>query len=261
MNIVFYGFWVSIKNRLGFGRSFLYECMAQTLWFILEAAGFWVILSRFGSIGGWTTPEVFLLFSVGGVVWGIGGGFVSRGNAAVGWCFDTGFIDIGLTKPVDFYASFMAGNVNPSHFPRILLSIALMIYCISRIGAPLPAARIVLFVVGILGGILLCAAMYTACGALGFRMARGESMMYLVSTLSRVNSYPIHIFPRVLQATVTYVVPFALATYYPTRYLIRGDVPFGGLLMPATLVIGFLVFVAAYKFWMAGLEHYQSTGN
>jgi ABC-2 type transport system permease protein len=235
--------------------------MAQTLWFFLEAVGFWVILSRFGSIGGWTSPEVFLLFLVGGVVWGIGGGFVSRGNAAVGWCFDTGFIDIGLTKPVNFYASFMAGNVNPSHFPRILLSIALMIYCIARFFSPLPAARLGLFVVGILGGILLCAALYTACGAMGFRMARGESTMYLVSTLSRVISYPIHIFPRVLQATVTYVVPFALATYYPTRWLINGDVPFGGLLMPAILAIGFLVFVAAYKFWMAGLEHYQSTGN
>jgi ABC-2 type transport system permease protein len=261
MNIVFYGFWVSIKNRLGFGRAFLYECLAQTLWWFLEAAGFWVILSRFGSIGGWTMPEVFLLFSVGGVVWGIGGGFVARGNTAVGWCFDTGFIDIGLTKPVDFYASFMAGNVNPSHFPRIILSIALMIYCMSHVATPLPAARIVLFVVGILGGILLCAAMYTACGAMGFRVARGESVMYLVSTLSRVNPYPIHIFPRILQATVTFVVPFALATYYPTRYLIRNDVPGGGLLMPATLVIGFLVFFAAYKFWMSGLEHYQSTGN
>jgi ABC-2 type transport system permease protein len=261
VNIVVYGFWQAIKNRLGFGRSFLYECMAQTLWFFLEAVGFWVILSRFGVIGGWTSPEVFLLFSVGGVVWGVGGGFVSRGNAAVGWCFETGFIDIGLTKPVNFYASFMAGNVNPSHFPRILLNVALMIYCIARFFSPLPAARTLLFVVGIFGGILLCAALYTACGALGFRMARGESTMYLVSTLSRVISYPIHIFPRVLQAVVTFVVPFALATYYPTRYLVRDDVPGGGWLMPAILAIGFLAFFAAYKFWMSGLEHYQSTGN
>ena len=99
MNIVIYGFWQAIKNRLGFGRVFLYECMAQTLWFVLEAVGFWVILSRFGAIGGWSPPEVFMLFAVSGVVWGIGGGFVSRGNYAVGWCFETGFIDIGLTKP------------------------------------------------------------------------------------------------------------------------------------------------------------------
>ena len=85
--------------------------------------------------------------------------------------------------------------------------------------------------------------------------------MWLVSTLSDVISYPIHIFPRILQATVTYVVPFALANYYPTRYLVRGDVPGGGWLMPATLAIGVLMFFGAYKFWMSGLEHYQSTGN
>jgi ABC-2 type transport system permease protein len=261
VNIVVYGFWQAIKNRLAFGRVFLYECLAQTLWFVLEAAGFWVILSRFGTIGGWSAPEVFLLFAVGGVVNGIGGGFVARGNYAVGWCFETGFIDIALTKPVNFYASFMAGNVNPSHFPRILLNIALMIYCIARFFSPLPAARTLLFVVGILGGVLLCAAFNTACGAMGFRMARGENTMYLVETLSQVISYPIHIFPRIVRMTVTFVVPFALATYYPTRYLVRGDVPLGGLLMPVTLAIGFLVFYAAYKFWMSGLEHYQSTGN
>ena len=261
MNIVVYGFWQSIKYRLGFGRAFLSECIAQTLWFVIEAAGFWIIVGRFGSIGGWSAPEVFLLFAVGTTVWSIGGGFVARGNAAVGWCFDTGFIDIGLTKPVNFYASFMAGNVNPSHFPRIVLAIALMVFCLVRFFAPLPGGRLALFVVGLLGGLLICAALQTACGGLGFRLPRGESTMWLISTLSDVISYPIHIFPRLLQLTVTFVVPFALATYYPTRFLLRGDVPLGGWLMPLTLAIGFVLFYAAYRFWMSGLEHYQSTGN
>ncbi len=261
MNIVIWGFWGAIKNRLGFGRVFLYECMAQTIWFVLEAVGFWVILSRFGSIGGWSAPEVFLLFAVGGVVWGIGGGFFSRGNYAVGWCFDTGFIDIALTKPVNFYASFISGNVNPSHFPRIILNIALMIYCIARFFSPLPVGTVLLFAIGVLGGMLICAALQTVCGAMGFRIARGEETMYLVSTLSRVISYPIHILPRILQVTVTWVVPFALTNYYPTRYLVRGDVPGGGWLMPATLAFGFVAFVGAYQLWMSGLRHYQSTGN
>jgi ABC-2 type transport system permease protein len=261
VNIVVYSFWVAIKNRLGFGRAFLYECIAQTAWFVLDAAGFWVILSRFGSIGGWSAGEVFLLFAVGAVVWGIGGGFFSRGNYAVGWCFDSGFIDIGLSKPYNFYAAFMSGNVNPSHFPRILLAIALLVVCAVRFVGPVPAPRVLLFVVGMLGGMLICAALNTLCGALGFRLARGESTMWLISTLSRVISYPAHIFPRVLQVTVTFVVPFALATYYPTRWLVRGDVPGGGWLMPATFALGLALFYGAYKLWMSGLRHYQSTGN
>ncbi len=261
MNIVIYGFWQAIKNRLGFGRAFLYECFAQTIWFVLEAAGFWVILSRFGAIGGWSAPEVFLLFAVSGVVWGIGGGFFERGNFAVGWCFETGFIDIALTKPVNFYASFMAGNVNPSHFPPILLSIALVVWLVARFFSPLPFGTVLLFGMGLLGGILISAAFQTICGALAFRMARGENTMYLVSTLTRIITYPLHIFPRILRMTMTFVVPFAFATYYPTRYLVRGDVPGGGWLMPATLAGGFLLFFGAYKLWMSGLAHYQSTGN
>jgi ABC-2 type transport system permease protein len=261
VHMVFYGFWQAIKYRLGFGRAFLYECIAQAFWFVIEAAGFWIILGRFGSIGGWSAPEVFLLFAVGGVVWGIGGGFFSRGNSAVGWLFETGFIDLHLTKPTNFFASFVSGNVNPSHFPRILLNIALLVYCLLRFFAPLPAGRVLLFVVGLLGGMLICAALQTACGALGFRLPRGESTMWIVSTLSDIISYPVHIFPRALQFVMTFGVPFALATYYPTRFVIRGDVPLGGWLMPLTLAVGFVVFAGAYRFWMAGLRHYQSTGN
>jgi ABC-2 type transport system permease protein len=155
----------------------------------------------------------------------------------------------------------MAGNVNPSHFPPILLNIALVVYLVARFFSPLPVGTVLLFCLGLVGGMLISAAFQTLCGALAFRMARGENTMYLVSTLTRVISYPLHIFPRILRATMTYVVPFAFATYYPTRYLIRGDVPGGGWLMPATLAGGFLLFVGAYKLWMSGLAHYQSTGN
>jgi ABC-2 type transport system permease protein len=261
VNIIIYGFIGAIRYRLGFGRAFVYEIIASLAWFAIDAAGFWVILTRFGSIGGWSTPEVFLLFAVGGVVSGIGSGFFWRGNSAVGWMIETGYIDLLLTKPVDPYASFVSGNVNPAHMPKLLVSIGFMIYCIRLIPVPVPFFKMVMFVIGIIGGMLLCAAMATAGGALGWRIPRGENSMNIVSTLSRVTQYPMHIYPRVLQAISTFVLPFALTNYYPTRYLIRGDVPGGAWLMAGTFVLGAALFYGAYRLWLAGLRHYQGTGS
>ena len=261
MHMVLYGFWQAIKYRLGFGRAFLYEIIASTLWFFIGAAGFWVILSRFGSTGGWNTQEVFLMYAGGNVVSGIGSGFFWRGNEAVGWMITTGFIDLYLTKPVDPYSGFIAGNVNPASLPRLFLNIALMIYCLGLLPVPAPFFKVVLFVIALLGGMMLCAAMNTACGALAWRVPRGEFSMRVVDALSEVSAYPIHIYPRVLQVVSTFVLPFALTNYYPTRYLIRGDVPGGGWLMVGTFVLGLVLFIGSYKLWMAGLEHYQSTGS
>ena len=238
MNIAVWGVIQAVKHRLSFGRALIYESLAHCASVLFQAVGFWAILSRFNAIGGWTPLEVFLLFGVGGVVQGIGSRFFWRGMEATGMLVKDGFFDVYLTKPTNHYWGLVAGNINPSTFPSLLL-----------------------FLVGIIGGMLILAAFNTLCGVLRFRAVRGEYSIRLVSRVESITAYPMHIYPKALQITLTWILPFALTNYFPTRYLIHGDVPLGGWLMLLTLAIGEILFVAAYRLWNAGLAHYQSTGN
>jgi viologen exporter family transport system permease protein len=71
--------------------------------------------------------------------------------------------------------------------------------------------------------------------------------------------YPLSIYSGVVQFFLCWIIPFGLATYYPSvRLLNRSVAP---ELAPLVPVVAAVFFVLAVMLWNAGTRHYSSTGS
>ena len=67
------------------------------------------------------------------------------------------------------------------------------------------------------------------------------------------------IYSRLVRGAVTYVIPFALTSYYPASYLLRHTRPVFSILAPvvaATVLMAIALFI-----WHKGLNAYESAGS
>ena len=84
-------------------------------------------------------------------------------------------------------------------------------------------------------------------------------MIYLFYMFSDFAKYPAAIYNRLVQNIITYIIPFALTSYYPALFILRGENPLFNLGMPvlaSAVLMGIGIAV-----WHRGLRAYESAGS
>ncbi len=83
--------------------------------------------------------------------------------------------------------------------------------------------------------------------------------MYPISWLSDFATFPVAIYPLPIQLLLTWVLPYAMAGFYPAAYLLRRDeYKVYGLMAP---LMGFILLGVALLIWRFAIRRYQSTGS
>ena len=85
-----------------------------------------------------------------------------------------------------------------------------------------------------------------------FWVKRSQSYVYTAYNFNEFCYYPITIYNRAVQFFLTFVVPFAVTSYFPAAYLLGKGKLFQGLFLPV---------IIAVVFWKKGLAHYESAGS
>jgi ABC-2 type transport system permease protein len=70
--------------------------------------------------------------------------------------------------------------------------------------------------------------------------------------------YPLTIYGRGVTFLLTWVFPFAMASFYPASHLLGRDV---GLLAWASPFVAAILLAIGYRFWRFGLGYYAGTGS
>ena len=77
--------------------------------------------------------------------------------------------------------------------------------------------------------------------------------------LNQCSQSPVSIYSRAVRGAVTYVIPFALTSYYPASYLLRHTRPVFSILAP--IVAAVILMSIALFVWHKGLDAYESAGS
>ena len=108
-------------------------------------------------------------------------------------------------------------------------------------------------------GTLIYAAIKTILGTIAFWTKRSGHLMEVTYNLNQFSQYPVSIYSRAVRGAVTYVIPFALTSYYPASYLLRHTQPVFSILAPVVAAV--ILMTAALFIWHKGLGAYESAGN
>jgi ABC-2 type transport system permease protein len=254
---------LNLRARLEYRAEFLLTVLTGLVWqtSILVFAS--VLLVRFPGMGGWTSPQVLLIASMRMVSHALFILLFGRVLAITG-LVQLGSIEAFLLRPLPVYRQVQLSMFSVNAIGDLLVAATLTTMAVTRFDLPWTPARAGLLVAGLVGGLLVEAAVHTAISAFGLHL--GGTVYWSNWTeelMATFGNYPLNILPKLAQAALTYVLPIAFLAYLPAS-LVTGQTQ--GRAVPALVVtliplVGLAAFVASRVFWNASLRRFQGVSG
>jgi ABC-2 type transport system permease protein len=229
-------------------------------------SGIWmlkIIVDRFQPLGGWGFEELAFLYGLG---------LLSHGLVVVffipTWGTEfavlRGEFDRLLLRPMNVFFQFVTGYFNFIGLIDLLPGVIIFAYASHVVGFSWDFGNIVKLALIVIGGTLIRASLYTIIGAIAFWTKRSRNLIFMaVATMERTTMYPLTLYPQVIQAVLTFLLPIGFISFYPAEQFLGKpnslELPLGMAIW--TPVVGLASFVVAYAVFRFGLQKYESAGS
>jgi ABC-2 type transport system permease protein len=239
--------------------------LAAGLLVAVEVAGVVLLVDRFGTIGGWRTAEVVLLFGLAFAAQGLAQLFGDTLEAdKVSTLVRRGTFDQVLTRPVSPLGWVLASYVDTRFLGRALAGAGTVAWAADRAGVAWTPGRAGLAVLAVVCAAAIIFAVLLAGAAFTFVTVQGsEAVNVLMYGGQYLASYPMQIYGSALRFLFVWVVPFGLAIYVPALAILGRQGPPGlpGWLAWLTAPVAAAFLAAGGLAWRAGIRHYVGTGS
>lgn len=237
--------------------SFLLSCLGHLLVTVNTFLGVKFLMDRFGTIAGYTLPQLALCFAVILAATSLAECF-ARGLDAFASVLSEARFDRLLVRPRGLLFQLLCEKMKLSMVPRLLQAVLTLVWAISAGAVRWTAPKAAVLVLMILCGAALFFGLFLINAALCFFTLEGLEVMNIFTDGPReYGKYPFGIYGKGVLWILTLLVPLALVQHWPLQYLLdRGPVWYGFLPLVSLL---FLIPCAAV--WRLGVRHYRSTGS
>lgn len=255
------GMW--IRSTMAYRASFVLTVVGNLLLTGLDFVTILLMFSQVDALGGWTLPEVALLYGLSVTAFGIAQ--LAFGSvAALGGRVRDGSFDTLLVRPVPVLAQVAADRFALRRVGRALQGVVVLGWALVAVEVDWTVARVLLVPVTVVCGAVIFASLFVAGGAFQFWAQDAAEVQnaftYGGTTLLQ---YPPTVFGRDLVRGATFVLPLAFVNWVPAAYLLGHPYPLGlpdGAAFAGPLVAVVCVLPAA-AVWRLGLRSYRSTGS
>lgn len=235
--------------------------------FLREATGIIVMyftLLKFDALNGWNREEMFFLYSLLFLTYGILIIFFT-GLRDFGEYIRSGKLDRFLLRPRGVL--FQVITSNSDWFAAVGhggLGIVLFVLSANRVGITWDAGTVLYYIFTVIGGVLIQGAIFLFLAALQFFLIKTDTLKNVFYwNFRKFAGYPISIYHKVIQYMMIYLVPFAFVNYFPAQFLLRKEdmSAFPDVYMYIAPLVGVVLYLGAYLFWRISVKFYKSTGN
>jgi ABC-2 type transport system permease protein len=166
---------------------------------------------------------------------------------------------------MNVFFQLVASYVNFIGVIDCIPGIIIFIYGCQLAGFEWTAFNIVKLLLVLAGGVFIRAALFISLGTIAFWTKRNGSLVgFAMAMLERGTMYPLSIYPYIIQALFTFLIPVGFISFYPaTEFLGKSS---GGLQLPLSLAlwtpaIGIVCFLLAQWVFRIGMKSYESAGS
>ncbi|CAG7632175.1 hypothetical protein PAESOLCIP111_03354 [Paenibacillus solanacearum] len=255
---------IYLKSRMEYRFSFFMDIFIQFTTYGSTYMGIWIVLSKFGSIGGWSFYEVLFLYTLNLMSYGICSLFVWSPMRALEWMVQRGEFDGVLVKPMNPLVHLIFRQFNQHFLGHIILSAIVFSICFRHLHIDWTAANVCYFILTIAGATFIQAALLIISGAMSFWFVKSNSFTdTMIYGFRGFMDYPISIYSKAIQIFLTFVVPYGFVNFYPSQYFLgkEGEGLFHSSFRFGTPIIGVALLLLSLYIWHKGVNRYQSTGS
>lgn len=214
-----------------------------------------ILFLRTKTLGSWTKPEVFLIFSVYQFVSSFVYFFCGDSLVEVPSLVKDGELDLILLKPADpqFLVSFK--EAHPGNFYRILLAIAIFCFSISQIKEGIALFNLFFGLLLIIAAIIIFYSLLLLIASASFYIL-DESLGDIFENFLSISKYPTDIFPKGLRILLT-VIPIVFLVTIPSKIILGKFLS----VYLFTFPVAYCLFIFSRRCFLGALRSYTSAGG
>ena len=254
---------VALRAKMMHRGAFIAGFFGQLLGHGARFLTAYLAVRAFRQMGGWNEHQVVFMY-----------GFNMLGYALAASVFfmpckylvgkvRSGEFDASLTKPMNPLLHEVMLGFSTGYICHFTLAVVCLAISAKGAGFVLTPLRAALFAAMLAGAALMQAAILIIPSAGSF-FFKGMNPLYLLTGMAHnFTDYPLTIYPRALQALLTFVLPLAFMSFYPVTVLLGLEslLPFPPATAYFAPLVGAGLFALGLWLWNAGLKRYQSTGT
>lgn len=220
----------------------------------------YILVSSVPSIDGYSIYHIGLLFGLTNLAVGIDHLLTDRLWTVAYWEVKSGKLDHMFLRPVPVLFQVIASEVQLEAFGELIVAIALICLCSSQLSIVGGIGAILIVVLGILCAAVIISSFKILVASLAFKFKRSGPLLQFIYNFSGYTKYPMKIYPKVIQAILTFIIPLGLCLFMPFENLFA---PVHNPLILSISMIGFTVFFATICItcWNKLVKQYESTGT
>jgi ABC-2 type transport system permease protein len=254
---------VSLRSQLQHRASVIMQALGTLLITAIEFLGIWALFVRFGTIRGFTLPEVALLYGMVEVAFAMADA-VTRGFDAFASLVTSGDFDRLLVRPRSTVLQLAGQELALKRVGRLVQGLAVMIWATGAAHLAWSPAKLLLLVATVLGaGCLFCGLFVLQATLCFWTIEPLEIMAAFTYGGVETGHYPLTIYRRWFRRFFTFVIPLGCVGYLPSLALLDRPSPPG---VPVALrwlapLAGVAFLLVALQVWKLGVRRYVSAGS
>ena len=252
-----------VRSTMAYRASFAMTAVGNFAATALDFAAILLMFSQVDELGGYTLPEVALLYGVAGTAFGLTDlalGSMDR----LGRRIRDGTFDTLLVRPAPVLAQVAADRFALRRLGRITQGLLVLGYAVAVLDISWTPLKVLMMPLMLLSGAAIFGAVFVAGAAFQFVAQDASevqnSFTYGGNTLLR---YPPTVFAKDLVRGVTFVLPLAFVNWLPALYVLGRpyplDLPQWVAFAPPLIAAGCCALAGVA--WRVGLRSYRSTGS
>jgi ABC-2 type transport system permease protein len=251
------------KGQLQYRFSFVVLLAGNVLATLVDFVAIVVLFGRVATLAGWSLGEVALMYGLALACFGLAEIF-SPGFDLFSRLIVQGTFDRVLTRPLGAFFQILASDVALRKTGRVAQGAIIVAVAQAAIPVHWTPDKVGALALAVPSGTATFFGVFVIGAASTFWTIQANEAVNIFTNggLTMMN-YPLEVYHAWLRRFVTFVVPLAFVSYYPTLYVLGRADPLGlpswlGLLSPLAAVA--FTGVAATA-WSIGVRHYTSVGN
>lgn len=217
-----------------------------------------IIFQRIPKLADWSFYEMVFIFGLAATAKALNQALFNA-PFSLTWVIRSGQMDVMMVRPVGALFQTIGNSQELNGVGQLVTGIAIMIYSASRLEMEWSVWTMVYTVVALFSSAIIQFAILLTISVLTFWVHEIRSLIYPINWLYDFTRYPLEIFHPVLRVLLTYVIPYALGSFFPAAFLLRPQqYEWAAWGVPASAVV---VMTLAHLLWSKGLRRYSSVAG
>lgn len=251
------------RGQMQYRASFALQVFGHFIGSFLDFVAILVIFANVPILGGWSGPEVALLYGISNLSFALTDLVIGHLDQ-LPRLIREGAFDLVLIRPRSTLFQIVTADFQLRRLGKVAQGAVVLGFALTVLPIAWTAERVAVLLLTIPAAVVIFGAIWIAAICISFWSPDANEAANAVTYGGNfLTQYPINIYDRWMRRFLAYVVPTAFVAYFPALFLLGKADPLG--LPPWLEVSSPVVAVAAAgvsaAVWRFAVRHYQSAGG